>query len=229
MGSENPTRMHASFTRLMECAARATARDSPDRRVQRARDLVRWLGVSPQVVTNWKRRGVAREGALRAETAAGRPCASWILSDGPPPEWVAAQRSVEGLSTRPRGAETLLKSVVRLAHDAPRVPWEDIVQAKLPYLFEVVMPDDSMAPWLFALDAVRFQRGGAPKAGEIVLVRDAAQRAYVRIFRPRSATTWTARPINDAYAPLESDRDGLEVLGRFCGMDRPLRLNYTRC
>lgn len=215
--------MHASFTRLLECAARATARSGPERRVTRAHDLARWLDVSPQVITNWKKRGVARDAALKAETLVGKPCAAWILSDGAPPDWITRQRAEEGKPPRPRGAETPLLSLVKQPDHVPRVRWEEIVTTELPYRFEVVMPDESMAPWLQAGDAVRFRRDAAPAPGDVVLVVDAQGRAYVRHYRPRSSSAWIARPANSNFADLDSAADGLRVLGLFCGMDRAFR------
>lgn len=91
---------------------------------------------------------------------------------------------------------------------------------ELPYHFEVLMPDDSMAPWILSGDIVRFRRGLEPRRGEVVLVADSAGRAYVRTYRPRSASEWLARPENDDYAELDSARDGLRVLAVFAGLER---------
>jgi len=40
--------------------------------------IAKWLDVEPQVVTNWAKRGVSQDGALRAQTRAGTS-APWIL------------------------------------------------------------------------------------------------------------------------------------------------------
>lgn len=63
---------HASFGRLMDAAKAAG--------VSGAATLARALNVSPQVVTNWKGRGVSQDGALLAERAFG--CSASYILDG---------------------------------------------------------------------------------------------------------------------------------------------------
>ncbi len=94
------------------------------------------------------------------------------------------------------------------------------MQTDLPQVYAVLMPDESMLPWLRPGDTVRFARGKTPAAGDLVLVADAAGGAYVRTYRVRRAGQWQAQPLNEAFEPLDSQVDGLQVLGVFAGMDR---------
>lgn len=73
---------HPSMTRLLRFAIEATA--DKRRKVSDWASLGDALDVSPQVMTNWKRRGISVEGALAAEAAFG--CSgAWVLSGKHPP------------------------------------------------------------------------------------------------------------------------------------------------
>lgn len=69
--------MHESVLRLLQCAKEATktAREP----VADFADLARKLGVSSAVMTNWKARGVSKEGAIKAEQVFGCS-AQWVLT-----------------------------------------------------------------------------------------------------------------------------------------------------
>lgn len=87
----------------------------------------------------------------------------------------------------------------------------------LPPLFSVRMPDDSMSPWVMRGDLVRFSRSRQPRAGEIILCADGDGGWYARIYKPGRIGQWKAAPLNNDFDPLESERDGLELLGYSMG------------
>lgn len=83
---------------------------------------------------------------------------------------------------------------------------------QLAQIFWTTLPDDSMAPRAPAGKKVCFDRRLKPQPGDGVLVKDAAGGVYFRIYRSGPAGRWKAAALNDAYDPLDSERDGLEVL-----------------
>ncbi|ESK38744.1 hypothetical protein P256_01563 [Acinetobacter nectaris CIP 110549] len=67
--------MHASFTRLLEASGGKLTQE----------ELARRIGEQAQTITNWKRRGVSKSGALKGAAAFG-VSANWILQGGQPYE-----------------------------------------------------------------------------------------------------------------------------------------------
>ena len=100
----------------------------------------------------------------------------------------------------------------------PAIPWEDLMKLPLPDRFEVLMPDDSMSPRLRSGQPITFSSVERPRPGDGVLVADKAGVCYVRIFRQRTSDTWEAHAHNQAFAPLDSQRDGLVVLAVLVGV-----------
>lgn len=86
-------------------------------------------------------------------------------------------------------------------------------KSDLPPLFRVAAPDDAMAPRVRAGQLVEFDRDAAPRPGDGVLVIDADGRPYFRVYRLRRPGHWEAQALNDAYSPLDSQRDQLQVAG----------------
>lgn len=109
-----------------------------------------------------------------------------------------------------------------LSHPAltvvPVVPWDDLMNATLPPRFEIAMPDESMEPRIRPGNLVTFSRDEKPRAGDGVLVRDAAGSYYVRVYRRRTTAAWEAHAANSAFAPLDSERDGLTVMAVLVGV-----------
>lgn len=69
--------MHDSSKRLLDFAKEATAARSDG--IQTFGDLARRMGVSSATMTNWKTRGVSKEGAIAAEALFG--CSvQWVLT-----------------------------------------------------------------------------------------------------------------------------------------------------
>lgn len=80
--------MHDSMRRLLDYARRATEAKRPAERVHEFADIGRRMNVSSAVLTNWKARGISKDGALDAQRAFG--CNAWWLLDGTAPQSVEA-------------------------------------------------------------------------------------------------------------------------------------------
>jgi phage repressor protein C with HTH and peptisase S24 domain len=91
---------------------------------------------------------------------------------------------------------------------------------KLPEVFQVAVPDDSMAPRVRAGETVEFSTTEKPLPGDGVLVRDQAGGVYFRRYRQAHAGAWEAYPVNEAYRTLLSDRDGLTLLAVLVGVPK---------
>lgn len=100
----------------------------------------------------------------------------------------------------------------------PVIPWEDLMRARLPTRFEVLMPDDSMAPRLRLGQPITFSASEIPRPGDGVLVADGSGACYVRIYRQRTVDSWEAHALNEAFAPMDSQRDQLRVLAVLVGV-----------
>lgn len=92
--------MHPSLLRLLNHTRQMTAHLPESRRITEPGDLVQPLDITHQVLTNWKDRGVSKDGALRAEAVFGCP-AVWVLDAKTPLQdgaghWAEAQHSDEG-------------------------------------------------------------------------------------------------------------------------------------
>lgn len=72
--------MHDSMKRLLDVARAATNDEPVKTRVQTFADLSARMGVSSAVMTNWKARGLSKEGALKAANAF--KCSANYLLDG---------------------------------------------------------------------------------------------------------------------------------------------------
>lgn len=87
-----------------------------------------------------------------------------------------------------------------------------MTNAPLPDVFKLAVPDASMAPKVQQGTMVEFTRQLAPRPGDGVLVRDSAGHYYVRMYRERRPGHWEAYAVNEAYRPLDSRDDALEVV-----------------
>lgn len=98
----------------------------------------------------------------------------------------------------------------------PSITWEQIKMSVgkdgLPPVFRVQMVDNAMAPRAGAGAWVQFSSTESARPGDGVLVRDALGNPYFRQYRAGRPGCWEAHADNSAFAPLDSERDGLEVL-----------------
>lgn len=143
------------------------------------------------------------------------------------PEWLATGRgkkfAADGqrASTHAGAAEpkaTYLGGVARAVSHTPfnlpvTLTWEQVMQSQeLPERFIVESPDDALSPRLPRGTAVVFERASTAQPGECVLVRDKRGATHMRRYVQGIGRAFTAQALNDAYASLESERDGLVVL-----------------
>lgn len=163
-------------------------------------ELADKLGVKTQNITNWKTRGL-------------------------PPDKLAVVAEVLGCSVdlllgRSESGQTQV-GIPPVAHPVildeftvvPIISWEALLtNVSLPEVFKLAVPDASMAPKVPQGTMVEFTRHLAPRPGDGVLVRDSAGHCYMRLYRERRPGHWEAYAINEAYRPLDSKDDALEVL-----------------
>lgn len=108
---------HPSMTRLLNCASDATR--GKRREIHDFKGLGDALGVSSAVMTNWKKRGISKEGALTAARLFG--CSTtWVLDGvGSPGPTTAAQVSPVGDELL--AALTFLAEAVKPLDEATRL------------------------------------------------------------------------------------------------------------
>lgn len=133
------------------------------------------------------------------------------------PGWPVSQRPVD--SKRLRGNPAHLSTSKVRFDQVPVIAWENLMPLSAPNRFAVKCPDDSMSPFLRSGSVVYLERALTPSPGDIVLVEDSQSRFYLRLYRPRSASAWEAKPLNDLYQSLDSEREGLTLMAVFVGME----------
>lgn len=98
------------------------------------------------------------------------------------------------------------------------IAWGELMGKTLPAEFETRLPDNAMAPIAPKDSRVIFVSGASAEPGDWVLVRDKQGNCYCRELRLVRHGRWEAHAMNDAYLPLDSERDGLEILAVFDGI-----------
>jgi phage repressor protein C with HTH and peptisase S24 domain len=158
------------------------------------------MSESKQTISNWKARGVSRDGAIKAERLYG-VSVDWVLTG-------------QGLGKTSRSDVPRDQLLSLDEHTVPprTFSWEVLMGAQLPEQFRVALIDDAMAPDAMAGELVEMDTTEKPRPGDGVLVRDAAGTVYFRRFRPGRGDAWTAYASNPAYPSLESERDGLTII-----------------
>ncbi|ALV06673.1 helix-turn-helix protein [Roseateles depolymerans] len=122
---------------------------------------------------------------------------------GPEPNWSSPAVGV---------AHSVSQLVVETV---PTMTWEQIQMTdrdKLPPVFRVQIDDAAMAPRVPSGAWVQFDRRVTPRPGDGVLLRDSTGGVCFRYYRAGRPGCWEAHAENAAYAPLDSQRDGLEIL-----------------
>jgi hypothetical protein len=99
-----------------------------------------------------------------------------------------------------------------------RVEWGTMKSEALPDVFRVEVPDDAMADRVLKGHLVKFDKTIAPRAGDGVLVEDAAGAWFFRQYSPGAQGRFAAVAKNSAYQTLDSERDGLTVLAVLVGV-----------
>lgn len=140
----------------------------------------------------------------------------WLATGEGTPDWQSPQRLVTGDESA--SYEVAHMVIHPLNTNSPVITWGDDMKTGLPRRFRVALPDDSMAPKVRAGDMVEMETGVEPRPGDGVLVVDDTGRVHLRVYRVRKPGRWEAHAINDAYQPLDSERDGLQVLAVLTGV-----------
>jgi hypothetical protein len=139
-------------------------------------------------------KNLGEKNARRIERAAHKP-AGWLDRPGPPDTTLSALPPAWKVE------------------EAPVVTWQSLASRSSDVrMFWVALVDDAMAPRAPRGHKVCFDRRETPQPGDGILVRDRHGDLHFRQYRAAAAGRWTAHALNDAYAPLDSERDGLEVL-----------------
>lgn len=184
--------MHQSVIRLLTRAREVT--QSAASPILTFDDLRKDLDVSSATMTNWKSRGVSKEGAL--EAAQKYRCdANWILTG------------------KPQVKEAHDLSFVEPIVMPQLVTWEWVVTAKVfPERFMLAMPDGSLAGDVEKGDEMVFESGRAPRVGRPVIVEDeTTEKRYVRLYA-EAKEGWRAIATSDAYVSFRSDMDKIKIL-----------------
>lgn len=208
---------HASMQRLLAAACAATSANTRDA-VHGYGDLVRSMSESAAVITNWKRRGVSKAGAIKA----GRlyDCdPAWILfgaTAGSAPTSTPVEPNM--LNERPALYGRTPADPRGVAHSlsdhTPRIPptsigWEALSVSKLPKHFELQVRDEAMSPLLRLGNFAEFTTARAPRPGDVVLLTDRDGEAFIREYRVSRGTHWQASAMNHGFQTLDSVHDGL--------------------
>lgn len=176
-------------TRLDELLRKVTAAEIAER-----------SGIAPSLISRYRAKSgspgsknLGEKNARRIEQAARKPV-GWLDRPGPPdatPSALPAAWKVE---------------------EAPLLTWHLLTsRASDARMFWVVLVDDAMAPRAPRGHKCCFDRTEPARPGDGVLVRDRHGEVHFRQYRA-AAGRWTAHALNDAYATLDSERDGLEVV-----------------
>ena len=117
---------------------------------------------------------------------------------------------------KPSVAHSMSQSTVKLA--AKLLDWGALMEGELPAVFEVAVPDDTMAPRVRAGQVVKFDTRETPRPGDGVLVVDTNGEWFFRLYRQGRRGAWEAAAENVAYETLQAERDGLKVVAVLVGV-----------
>lgn len=168
--------------------------------------LARAVGVSDQAINHWKNRGVPSRQHKPVADLLG-----WSVDQLLDSAWMPDQHTPAGVAQ---------ELSLLAADDEPSIPWGALVTTRqLPRRFWAVLPDDAMAPRAPRGTRILFAAGVDARPGDGVLVADQHGGAHFRLYRQGTAGRWSAAAINPAFDDLDSQRDGLRVLGVLLGME----------
>ena len=167
------------------------------------------LGITYQAV---KKVVDGKTGSFTAQNNARAATMLRVSSD-----WLASGRGQKNAYPARKGVDRSMSDMqLKLA---PRyVEWEQLMRRPIEPEFQTVVPDASMAPEVPSGARVIFVTGVDPVPGDFVLISDSTGGVYLREFKQLRPGRWEAHARNQAFLPLDSERDGLQVLAVFDGI-----------
>jgi transcriptional regulator with XRE-family HTH domain len=178
-------------------------------------DLIRISGQSQSVVSQW----LGKSSKIIKTIGKMEAAQALAIESGYESLWIAKgigpKKSPQG-SPQPLHAGAAHPVSQLVTETVPSITWEQIKMSVrkngLPPVFRVQMVDNAMAPRAGSGAWVQFSSTEAARPGDGVLVRDALGNQYFRQYRAGRPGCWEAHADNAAFAALDSERDGLEVL-----------------
>lgn len=133
------------------------------------------------------------------------------------PHWMQNHPSSEGAYVVGRGVSLAQQLSHPSLPNAPiAIDWSRLLSSPLPDQFVLTVRDDAMVltdpPSMMPGDLAIFAKCDTATPGQVVLLADSEGNVYIRRYLQRTPTRWAAVARNDAYEPLDSERDGLRVL-----------------
>lgn len=174
-------------------------------------DLAKLAGVSNGTIGNVETNARKKPYELSAIARALRTNLDWLERGVGSPPWEELQSHASRGGALPPIAQQL--SVATAMIGPTTIEWESIMSSVLPHLFRVTLPDDAMAPEYRRGTSVVFStQEGPPRPDDVVLVADADDNAFFRVYQERRPGHWQAVALASGYQPLDSSADGLRVL-----------------
>jgi len=206
--------MHQSVLRLLNFARQATS--SSAKPVQSITDLIAAMDISSARMTNWKERGVSKEGAIKAELLFGCPVSHTL--DGLPISMGGTNddKSLTNVRFAPQDRQPGLvyswDEVIRMFRAG--------VEEHLPDVFSIELMDDALPGLARKGDIVTLNRRkvGTVEAGDGIMVKTANDSYMLRVYRPKGDGTWLAEATNSNFQSLHNIEDGLTILAVVVGV-----------
>lgn len=182
------------------------------------------LGVSQGTISDAELMGQS-SGKVAEFAALYHVDAVWLATgEGEAPTWWDQAERQDWTPSQPAPTGVIVSPVAQDSshpkfEDAPTtVAWERILIDPLKPEFQTTMPDASMEPDIPRGARVIFITGAEPVPGDWVLCADSDSNLYLREMRQLRPGRWEAHALNQAFLPLDSERDGLRVVAVFDGV-----------